>query len=136
LWREALVQHRPPERRLVRRAKAAHRKLAGLARRRRHVEPGALLLEAHLQTVRGRADSATKTLERVCEVSAALRTAPFEAFARLELARQGALAGEVRRRHIERAIELFDRMGFAWHLERARTLGLQIGAAQRGRSLA
>jgi len=106
-----------------------HRKLARLARRRRHVQPCALLLEAHLHEVEGRADVAAKTLRRVCEVAAALHTPPFEAFACFDLARQGALATDVRRRNIERAIELFDRMGYAWHLERARLLELQIGGA-------
>jgi eukaryotic-like serine/threonine-protein kinase len=134
LWREALAQHRPPGH-LAKRAIAVHRRLARVARRRRHVQPCALLLEGRLFEVRGQSDKAAETLARARDAAAALHMSPFEAFARFDLGRQVALPDEQRRANVECATELFERMVYPWHLERARALGSQIAGLQRGRKL-
>jgi hypothetical protein len=59
---------------------------------------------------------------------------PFEAFARFELARSPVLADEQRLAHVTRAVDLFERMGCAWHLDHALALERHIGRFQ-GRNL-
>ena len=128
------MQNRPPGR-LAKRAVAIHRKLARQARRRQHVVPGALLLEARLRDTRGQTSKAETTLRRACQSAIDLKMPPFEALARFDLARMPSLSDEERRTNIERAIDLFERMGYRWHLERALALEQQIARPQERKLL-
>jgi hypothetical protein len=121
LWHEALIRREAPGL-VAQRALKVHRKLVRLARRYRYVQPGAALLEARLCAVRGQLQKSQKLLLRACGAATALRMPAFEAFAHFELARLSILPDVERLANVERAVELFDRMGYAWHLDRALAL--------------
>ena len=129
LWQEASVR-REPAGLLAKRTTRVRRKLVRLARRYRYVQPGAILLEARLRAGRGQADDSKTLLVGACDTALALDMPPFEAFARFELARLAVLPDEERLANVRRAVELFDRMGYAWHLDHALALERHIAGFQ------
>jgi serine/threonine protein kinase len=129
LWQEASVR-RDPSGPLAKKAAGAGRKLVRFARRYRYVQPGAILLEARLRGVRGQADDCKKLLLQARDLAVTLDMPPFEAFARFELARLPDLPDDERLANVERAVELFERMGYAWHLDHASTLARHLVGPQ------
>jgi eukaryotic-like serine/threonine-protein kinase len=133
LWQESLIRRQPSDL-LAKTARRILRKLVRLAGRYRYLRPGTLLIEARVRALRGQIESCKRSLERACDEAVTLRMLPFEAFARFELARSPVLADEQRLAHVTRAVDLFERMGCAWHLDHALALERHIGRFQ-GRNL-
>ena len=133
LWQEALIR-REPNGLLAKRVGRVHRKLVRVARQHRYVQPGALLQQARLRALRGNANESKILLVRACDSATALGMPPFEAFARFELGRLPVLPDEERLANVRRAVELFDRMGFAWHLDHASALERHIAGFQARKS--
>ena len=129
LWQESLIRRQPSDR-LAKTGRRILRRLVRLARRYHYLRPGALLVEARTRGLHGQAENCRKLLEHACDEAVTLRMRPFEAFARFELARSPVLPDEQRLDHVTRAVDLFEQMGCAWHLDHALALERHIGRFQ------
>jgi hypothetical protein len=129
LWQEAAVRRESPGR-LAKISARIRGKLVRLARRYPYVQPAAILFEARLLAARGKADRSKKLLAQAADTAAGLDMRPFEAFARFELARLPVQPDDERLVNVNRAVELFDRMGLTWHLDHALALERHIAGFQ------
>ena len=120
LWEDALSSRPDRVAALARRTRAACRALRDFAQKYPMGKPRALLSTGRVHQLSGQVARARKAWQRARQLAAATGMTYDEAMANFELGRHAPHGADSRGRDLERAIELFEAGGCAYHAWRAR----------------